>query len=70
MAGFYRKSIVMENQNKVPTEQINPVSRKTNEEIDEDDNGNLMIDGKYTEKPKSVPTVEPVNEDLPKDKDS
>jgi hypothetical protein len=60
----------MENQNKVPIEQINPVSRKTNEEIDEDENGNLIIDRKYTEKPKSVPTVESVNEDLPKDKDS
>ena len=70
MAGFYRKSIVMENQNKVPTEQINPVSRKTNEEIDEDENGNLMIDGKYTEQPKSALEVGPANEDLPKDKDS
>ena len=29
----------MENQNKVPNEQINPVSRKTNEEIDEDEDG-------------------------------
>jgi hypothetical protein len=60
----------MENQNKVPTEHINPVSRKTNEEIDEDENGNLIIDGKYTEKPKSVPSVEHLSEDLPKDKHS
>ena len=58
----------MKNQNKVPTQQINPVSRKTNEEIDEDENGNLIIDGKYTEESKSVPTVEHVNEGLPKDK--
>ncbi|WP_372819201.1 hypothetical protein [Pedobacter sp.] len=51
----------------MPTEQINPVSRKTNEEIDEDETGNLIIDGKYIEEPKSVPTDGPVSEDLPKD---
>ncbi|MFD0941482.1 hypothetical protein [Pedobacter boryungensis] len=60
----------MENQKRVPVEQINPVSRKTNEEIDEDEVGNLIIDGKYTEEPKSVPTDGPISEDLPKDKRS
>ncbi|MFI5452962.1 hypothetical protein ACHMWN_12485 [Pedobacter sp. UC225_61] len=60
----------MKNQSKVPAQPINPVSRKTNEEIDEDENGNLIIDGKYTEETKSVPTVEHVDNDLPKDKNS
>lgn len=33
------------NQHKPIEEKINPVSRKTNEEIDEDESGNLIIGG-------------------------
>ena len=36
----------MENQNQhTPKENVKPVSRKTNEEIDEDEAGNLIIGG-------------------------
>jgi hypothetical protein len=56
----------MENQNQhPPKEEINPVSRKTNEEIDNDE-GHLIIDGKYIEDQKSFPSDGPVSEDIPK----
>ena len=38
----------MENQHNPKSEDINPVSRKTNEEIDEDESGNLIIAGKVS----------------------
>lgn len=61
----------MENKNQYSKkENIDPVSRKTNEEIDEDEVGNLIIGGKYTDKNKSVPSDGPFSEDVPKGKNS
>lgn len=36
------------NQHHPKGEEMNPISRKTNEEIDEDESGNLIIGGKIT----------------------
>jgi hypothetical protein len=58
------------NQNSPEGDDINPVSRKTNEEIDTDDAGNLIIDGKFTNKNQSVPSDGPFSEDIPKGKNS
>jgi hypothetical protein len=61
----------MENQNRYPNkENLNPVSRKTNEEIDEDETGNLIVGGKYIDENKSVPSDGPFSEDIPKGKNS
>ena len=51
-------------------ENIDPVSRKSNEEIDEDEVGNLIIGGKYIEENKSIPSDGPFSEDVPKGKNS
>ena len=57
----------MENKDqRKPLEEIEPVSRKTNEEIDSDEDGNLLIDGKKVEVNKSVPSDGPFSEDIPK----
>lgn len=53
-----------------PIENIAPVSRKTNEEIDTDDDGNLLIGGRETDEAGSLPSDGPVSEDLPKGKNS
>jgi hypothetical protein len=47
----------MENQenHKMKSEDLNPVSRKTSEEIDQDENGNLIIDGKQDLQSESSP---------------
>jgi hypothetical protein len=60
----------MENK-KIPTgEEINPVSRKTNEEIDSDDQGSLIIGGENTDDSKSLASDGPFSEDVPKGKNS
>jgi len=51
------------NQHKSKEEKINPVSRKTNEEIDEDESGNLIIGGEISED-------NPINKDNPRRKNN
>jgi hypothetical protein len=60
----------MENQNKPKGDDMDLVSRKTNEEIDTDDDGNLLIDGKLADTEKSLPSDGPFSEDIPKGKNS
>ena len=60
----------MGNQRTPTREEIDPVSRKTNEEIDTDDEGNLIIGGKDADQPKSVASDGPFSEDTPKGKNS
>jgi hypothetical protein len=55
------------NQNQDPSD-LNPVSRKTNEEIDSDNDGSLIISGEKTENSDSLPSDGPVSQDLPKGK--
>ncbi len=59
-----------QNQNLPRKENINPVSRKTNEEIDEDETGHLIIGGEYIKEEKSVPSDGPFSEDIPKGQQS
>jgi hypothetical protein len=60
----------MENQNPhIPKENINPVSRKTNEEIDQDEDGNLIVGGEDSDN-QSLLSDGPFSEDLAKDKNS
>ncbi|MDQ7949591.1 MAG: hypothetical protein REI78_04040 [Pedobacter sp.] len=58
----------MENKQNGPKEELDPVSRKTNEEIDTDDEGNLLIGGTEAGQEKSLPSDGPVSEDLSKSK--
>ncbi len=51
-------------------DDLKPVSRKTNEEIDEDNAGNLIIGGETVDENKSVPSDGPVSQDIPKGKNS
>ena len=58
-------------QQSTPIEDENdPVSRKTNEEIDTDEEGNLIIGGKTTDQSASVPSDGPVSQDIPKGQNS
>lgn len=52
---------MMENQKKPIEEEIDPVSRKTNEEIDSDEEGNLIIGGK-----KIIQSAPEINDEQPK----
>jgi hypothetical protein len=60
----------MATQNNPAGEEINPMSRKTNEEIETDDKGNLRIHGKRDTQDKSEPSDGPVSQDLPKGRNS
>ncbi|WP_316766146.1 hypothetical protein [Pedobacter frigiditerrae] len=55
----------MENQNPhTPKENVKPVSRKTNEEIDADDEGNLIIGGEILQNNQTELSDGPFSEDL------
>jgi hypothetical protein len=60
----------MGNQHTPRKEDFNPVSRKTNEEIDEDDDGNLIIGGEISKANRSVPIDGPFSEDTAKGENS
>ena len=61
----------MKNQNQhTPKENVKPVSRKTNEEIDEDEEGNLIIGGGILQNNQYVPFDGRFSESLAKGNNS